>query len=254
VTNLRRRYPEQIPGFRRGESPEESDNPRSDFFDIVVSAEGADHSLAHELGKALMTHHLESGREYCKTLLPASVAGIGVYLGLLSNAWPDPLRNGPLPYGFWSYAPTVLMAIAGAAFGIGYFPIHHHPVAADARSAVEAVRAAYFRTLRRRALLHVAGSLMLLLALAAAVGVLAGTLHARAGLGRHVTVYLRGGARPAAPAPEQLPSLGARPAAAGDRELARGPACGATSARSWSSTRRGYGRGSTSTTTRTVPC
>ena len=191
MTNLRRKFLGRIPGLHHGEDRLGRDGSRSDFFHTVASTVGAEPDLAHELGKLLMTHHLESGREYCKTLLPASVAGIGVYMGLLSNAWPDPLRYGPLPYGFWSYAPVGLMAAAGAAFAGGYFPIHHQPGAADADGAVAAVRAAYFRTLRRRALLHLTGSLLLLLALTAAVGVLAGTLRARAELGRQPERALR---------------------------------------------------------------
>jgi len=191
MANLRRKYLEWIPGLRHGEARSGDDGSQADFFHTVASTAGAENDLAHDLGKALMTHHLESGREYCKTLLPASVAGIGVYMGLLSNAWPDPLRFGPLPYGFWGYAPVGLMALAGTVFAVGYFPIHPQTVVADADGAVAAVRTAYFRTLRRRALLHITGSLLLLLALTAAVGVLAGTLRARAELGRQPERALR---------------------------------------------------------------
>src|SRR5437764_12711306 len=60
----RRQYPGRSPDLRR-EGTEEGNSLRSDFFDTVASAEGADHSLAHELGKVLMTHHLEAGRGYC---------------------------------------------------------------------------------------------------------------------------------------------------------------------------------------------
>jgi len=135
-----------------------------DFFDAVESVKETS-PLSYELGKSLLTQTLESGREYCKTMIPVSAGAIGAYAALISFAWPKDagvakhmtsFLNSTFPIAI---APVVLLILAIWMFILGYFPLHNSK--GFNGSARNRIKENLVQSPRRRFKFHFAGSLLI---------------------------------------------------------------------------------------------
>jgi hypothetical protein len=93
----------------------------------LINASNANDPIAFEVGKALLLNTLESGREFCNTMIPVAVTAIGVYFGLLSWSWPR-TANGLAPsIGTLELIlilmPAVHLLVAVVAHAAGYFGV-----------------------------------------------------------------------------------------------------------------------------------
>lgn len=89
---------------------------------VIQSAALSPHSKAlYEVGKSLLSDSLESGRDFCKTMIGTSTGAIPLYLGILTFLLPDKFILG-FGAGLTVAAPSIGFLIASALFTIGYLP------------------------------------------------------------------------------------------------------------------------------------
>lgn len=74
-----------------------------------------------EVGKALLLDSLDSGKQFCKSMIGIANGAIPVYLGLLGFMAPKDYRPTFLA-GLVAMVPTILFLAASVAFAYGYFP------------------------------------------------------------------------------------------------------------------------------------
>jgi magnesium-transporting ATPase (P-type) len=126
--------------------------------------------IAFEVGKTLLLNTLESGREFCKVMLPVAITAAGVYFGLLSWSWP---RTASEPAAFSALevililVPVMHFLVAALAYSAGYFGVV--PITQEDKLTI---RDEYRRTRQRRIQWLIFGGIILCLGITAALSVL----------------------------------------------------------------------------------
>lgn len=121
-------------------------NNAEQLFNAVSEAALKNDSISYEIGKSLILQALESGRDYCKIMLPIAISSIGVYFALLSWIWPksaDAMK--PLLLGTWAESgltilPSFFFLLAAVSYSLGVFaaiPVEHEPPASIMQQAEE---------------------------------------------------------------------------------------------------------------------
>jgi hypothetical protein len=91
-----------------------------------ISVEGTEPLTPHtkalyEAGANLLKESLETGREYCKSMLGTCFAAIPLYVALLKIFVPEK-KTLPEVVGKYWLVPVCLFLVAAAAFSAGYLP------------------------------------------------------------------------------------------------------------------------------------
>lgn len=90
---------------------------------IVEVRELSPHNQAlYETGKQLLVESIETGLEFCKTMMGTSLGAIPVYLAILSFVLPTNYTLG-VPGGITVALPAMFFLITSMVFAWGYLPI-----------------------------------------------------------------------------------------------------------------------------------
>jgi hypothetical protein len=90
----------------------------------VADALSPHSAVMAEVGKALLLDSLETGKEFCKSMIGIANGAIPIYLGLLSFVAPEKYRPSPWE-AVAALIPPTLFLLASIAFADGYFPRVH---------------------------------------------------------------------------------------------------------------------------------
>jgi Fe2+ transport system protein B len=147
----------------------------SDRKIIVESTEAlSPHKKAvNEAGAALIKQSVETGREFCKSMIANCFAAIPVYVALIKLFVPEK-KIIPDVVGLIWLLPIVLFLLAAAVFSAGYLPGHAN-ISLDLPDEVEHILA---RSVYRRFWLGIIGFVLLSGGIVVGVGVL-GSMGAR---------------------------------------------------------------------------
>jgi hypothetical protein len=90
---------------------------------VLYSAPISPHSKAlYEAGKSILTDSLETGREFCKSMIGMSTGAIPIYLAILTFMLPEKYKLGFAAGGLIAL-PAIGFLIASLLFVIGYLPV-----------------------------------------------------------------------------------------------------------------------------------
>lgn len=137
---------------------------------IGTEALSPHHAAVYEAGKKMLVDSVETGREFCKSMLTTSVTAIPVYLAILKLVLPNQYRL-VLFDGILFVVPAVAFLIAAVLFVAGYLP-RTSEFSLDLPSEIEQARSVSIR--QRRAF----GNWGFVLFAAAVILAIAGTLWA----------------------------------------------------------------------------
>jgi hypothetical protein len=126
--------------------------------------------VAFEVGKTLLLNNLESGREFCKIMIPIVITGLGAYFGLLSWSWPRTANEltslGTLEV-VMILVPVVQFLVAVLSYSAGYFGVIPH-----SRNENLTIIDEYRNTYRRRIRWLIFGTAMVCVGVSAALVIL----------------------------------------------------------------------------------
>ncbi len=98
-------------------------NKNSQPIKVLYSAPISPHSKAlYEAGKSILTDSLETGREFCKSMIGISTGAIPIYLGILTFMLPEKYKLG-FAAGVLIALPAIGFLVAALLFVIGYLPV-----------------------------------------------------------------------------------------------------------------------------------
>lgn len=90
---------------------------------VVASSAISPHSKAlYEAGKSILIDSLETGREFCKSMISISTGAIPIYLGILTIILPEKFTLGFAAGGLIAL-PAIGFLITSLLFVIGYLPV-----------------------------------------------------------------------------------------------------------------------------------
>lgn len=90
---------------------------------VIQSTAISPHSKAlYKVGESILSDSLESGRDFCRSMIGTSTGAIPVYLGILTFLLPEKFILG-FGAGLTVAAPSIGFLIASALFTIGYLPV-----------------------------------------------------------------------------------------------------------------------------------
>ncbi|MCB0103053.1 MAG: hypothetical protein KDD74_13480 [Anaerolineales bacterium] len=90
---------------------------------VLYSTPISPHSKAlYEAGKTILMDSLETGREFCKSMISISTGAIPIYLGILTFILPEKYQLGYAAGGLIAI-PAIGFLITSLIFVIGYLPI-----------------------------------------------------------------------------------------------------------------------------------
>jgi hypothetical protein len=115
-------------------------------------------SVLCEVGDAMVKGSMETGRDFCKTMITLTTGSIPIYFALLGFLLP---RVATLP-AYWLLlfmVPPVLFLIAAMIFLLGYLPKKHDVSLIE----LETVKKTYIDTVNRRRNLMIAGAAFFLI-------------------------------------------------------------------------------------------
>lgn len=101
----------------------EQKNKTFDTVKIIQASPISPHSKAlYEAGKSVLIDSLETGREFCKSMIGTSTSAIPIYLGILSVLLPDDYVLG------WAAGALITLPAIGflgssVIFVFGYLPL-----------------------------------------------------------------------------------------------------------------------------------
>ena len=133
----------------------------------VVAAVLSPHNRAlYEAGKKLLVDSIETGRDYCKTMISGTVAAVPVYLGMLKfvgivNARGQDWRMLAVTL-IW--LPCAVFLTSSVVFTIGYFP----STGRFSLDIIEEIEVARQRVITRRSRFIVIGTVLFVLGVALA--------------------------------------------------------------------------------------
>jgi hypothetical protein len=148
-------------------------NPRansepSDNIDAIEVGEISPHTKAvYEAGKKILVDSIDTGREFCQSMIKTSTGAIPVYLGILAFILPKDYSLG-IGLGAAVSLPAIAFLIASVVFSIGYLPVTTH----FSLELVEEIERERNRIVRRRSQLIKVGFSIFVLATLTAIAVI----------------------------------------------------------------------------------
>ena len=121
-----------------------------------------------EAGERLLVESVETGREFCKSMISISLAAIPAYIGLLKLFIPKDRLISDIAGSVW-LIPAGLFILSSTAFVFGYLP-GRGVVSIDLPDEIEA---AMKKSINRRFWLGVSGFALMCIGIGAGVGVIA---------------------------------------------------------------------------------
>jgi hypothetical protein len=95
-------------------------------IDVIEVGEVSPHSKAvYEAGKKILVDSIDTGREFCQSMIKTSTGAIPIYLGILAFILPDEYSLG-IAAGAAVSLPAIAFLLASVIFSIGYLPITTH--------------------------------------------------------------------------------------------------------------------------------
>ena len=121
-----------------------------------------------EAGKRLLIESVETGREFCKSMISISLAAIPAYIGLLKLFIPKDHLVSDIAGSYW-LIPVALFILSSTAFVFGYLPARAI-VSIDIPDEIEA---AMKKAINRRFWLGVSGFTLMCIGIGSGVAVIA---------------------------------------------------------------------------------
>ncbi|NWL16375.1 hypothetical protein FHG08_11800 [Pseudoalteromonas sp. Scap03] len=119
-------------------------------------------------GSRLLSESIETGREFCKSMISFSIAAIPAYIGLLKLFIPKDTLISSIVSPIW-LLPILLFILSASIFVFGYLPVRKL-VSLELPDAIEN---AIEKQINRRFWLGVIGFVLLCVGIASGVGVIA---------------------------------------------------------------------------------
>ena len=121
-----------------------------------------------EAGTRLLTESVETGREFCKSMISVTLAAIPAYIGLLKLFIPKDHLLSNIAGSFW-LVPVAFFVLSASSFVAGYLPAKGI-VSIDLPEEIEA---AMKKAINRRYWFGIAGFALMCIGIGAGVGVIA---------------------------------------------------------------------------------
>jgi hypothetical protein len=159
------------------ESTDESQSKSEKLPDIEVVEVGevSPHSEAvYEAGKKMLVDSIDTGREFCQSMIKTSIGAIPIYLGILAFTLPKDYSLGE-GVGTAVVLPAIAFLLASTIFTIGYLPVTTY----FSLDLVEEIEHERNKVIRRRSRLIKVGFTIFLFATLMAIVVIVMNLGAR---------------------------------------------------------------------------
>lgn len=111
----------------------------------------------YEAGKEMLRSSVSTARDFCKFMVTVSTGAIPIYLALLKFVLPENITL-PQTKSILSFIPPFLFLVSAFVFILGYFPQTHY----FSLDIIDEVREAYERTVRRRGIFIICGTILFL--------------------------------------------------------------------------------------------
>ena len=146
--------------------------PNMQVIDVV---EVSPHNKAvYESGKKILVDSINTGREFCQSMIKTSTGAVPIYLGILVFILPKDYSLG-IRAGIVVSLPAIAFLIASVVFSIGYLPITTH----FSLDLIEEIERERNRIVRRRSQLIKIGFSIFILAALMAILVIVMNIGAR---------------------------------------------------------------------------